>query len=449
MKRIVMLAIAAMIMTACGNKTAQGGDQDSTATVETAGAEGRDGVGVPSLKTDTMSYEIVDGIYTLSYFVDYPVAGSDSLVKSIRKFINDYLGGAYEGPLDKGRDMLKKDAEIEFGNFLESCGNADDEEIDELFLKKMVNKRVETDDFVTYRAFTSQYFGGAHGIAYESGHTFSKANGKCFGYDMMKGLDSPAFKRLIKEGLRKFFSKEGDGQGMSDEDLKEELVSFDGSIDELPLPDTEPYMTEQGVTFVYQPYEISYYAAGRPEFTVSFNDVRPYLKPQAIELFLSRQDFDVKQLVMALKHYEDYELLDGIGLKLIYEDSYQNEEMEESEVMFGKDIEKGSKEHPIGFALKATSDHAFYYSMALDTSTRPNLGFVNQKDALSFIENTLKTEPFDYEGMTYYIHPKERDGERYIHIETPYGGDDFETRYVLYPVKQDNGFWRIEIEYYV
>lgn len=159
-------------------------------------------------------------------------------------------------------------------------------------------------------------------------------------------------------------------------------------------------------------------------------------------------DFDVKKLVMALKHYEDYGLLDSIGLKLIYEDSYQNEEMEEMEVMYGKDIEKGDKE-PIGYALKATSDHAFYYSMALDTSTRPNLGFVNKKDALSFIENTLKTEPFSYEGMTYYIHPKERDGEQYIHIETPYGGDDFETRYVLYPPRQDNGFWRIEIEYYV
>ena len=271
-----------------------------------------------------------------------------------------------------------------------------------------------------------------------------------FGYDMMKGLDSPAFKKLIKEGLRKFFSKEGDEKGMSDEDLKNELIAFDGSIDELPLPDTEPYMTEQGVTFIYQPYEISYYAAGRPEFTIPFDDARPYLKLHAIELFLSdQQAFDVKKLVMALKHYEDYELLEGIGLKLIYEDSYQNEEMEEMEVMFGKDIEKGGKEEPIGYALKTTSDHAFYYSMALDTSTRPNLGFVNQKDALSFIENTLKAEPFSYEGMTYYIHPKERDGERYIHIDTPYGDDDFETRYVLYPPRQDNGFWRIEIEYYV
>ena len=44
-------------------------------------------------------------------------------------------------------------------------------------------------------------------------------SGKCFGYDMMQNTDSPAFKRLIKEGLRKFFSNDDEKQGMSDEDL--------------------------------------------------------------------------------------------------------------------------------------------------------------------------------------------------------------------------------------
>ena len=72
---------------------------------------------------------------------------------------------------------------------------------------------------------------------------------------------------------------------MSDEALKQELVSFDGDIDDLPLPDFEPYMTEQGVTFIYQPYEISYYAAGKPEFTIPYNVVKPYLTAEAIELF--------------------------------------------------------------------------------------------------------------------------------------------------------------------
>lgn len=288
MKKMMILAMAAMMMSACGNKTVKGGDNDSTATGETTVVEARDNVRMDTLKTDTMSYEKEEDIYKLSYFVDYPVEGDDSLVQSVRAFINDYLGGAYEGPLDNGRDMLKRNCEIEFGTFLENCGEVDDEDIDELFMRKLVNKRVETNTFVTFRAFTSQYAGGLHGIAYETGVTFSKVNGKCFGFDMMKGLDSPAFKQLIKEGLRKFFSKEDDEKGMSDEDLKDELVAFNGSIDELPLPNSEPYMTEEGVTFIYQPYEISYYAAGRPEFTIPYDVVRPYLTPQAIELFLSK-----------------------------------------------------------------------------------------------------------------------------------------------------------------
>ena len=42
-------------------------------------------------------------------------------------------------------------------------------------------------------------------------------------------------------------------------------------------------------TFIYQPYEISYYAAGRPEFTIPYDVVIPYLKPQTIELFLGEK----------------------------------------------------------------------------------------------------------------------------------------------------------------
>ena len=104
----------------------------------------------------------------------------------------------------------------------------------------------------------------------------------------MRDTESPAFKRLIKEGLKKYFIGEEEKKDMSDEDLLEELVSYDGSADELPLPDSEPYMTENGITFIYQPYEISYYAAGKPEFTIPYDVVMPYLKESAKELFLDK-----------------------------------------------------------------------------------------------------------------------------------------------------------------
>ena len=48
-------------------------------------------------------------------------------------------------------------------------------------------------------------------------------------------------------------------------------------------------MQEKGVKFVYQPYEISYYAAGKPEFTIPYAAIRPYLTPQAVKLFLNNR----------------------------------------------------------------------------------------------------------------------------------------------------------------
>ena len=290
MKKLLILAVAGLVLADCGNKTAKGSDNDTTATVETPAVEVSDDVRMDSLKIDTVSFDKEEGIYKFGLMAEYPVAGGDSVVKAVREFINDFLGGAYDGPLADGKAMVKRNGELMWGNFLEMCGDANEEEVDELFLYKMVNRGYETKTCVTFLASVTQYTGGAHGIGFDSGRTFSKLNGKCFGYDIMKDLDTPAFKRLIKEGLRKYFSKEGDEQGMSDEDLKEELVSFDGSIDELPLPDSEPYMTEQGVTFIYQPYEISYYAAGKPEFTIPYDVVKPYLKAQAIELFLNDND---------------------------------------------------------------------------------------------------------------------------------------------------------------
>ena len=285
MKKLLILAGAGLVLAACGNKTDKGGDNDSTAIVETPAVAVSEDVRMDLLKTDTVSFDKEEGVYKFGLMAEYPVAGGDSVVKAVREFINDFLGGAYDGPLADGKAMVKRNGELMWGNFLEMCGDANEEEVDELFLYKMVNRVYETKTCVTFLASVTQYTGGAHGIGYDSGQTFSKLDGKRFGYDMMKDLDTPAFKRLIKEGLRRYFSDEDDGQGMSDEALKEELVSFSGSIDELPLPDFEPYLTEQGVTFIYQPYEISYYAAGKPEFTIPYNVVKPYLKAQAIELF--------------------------------------------------------------------------------------------------------------------------------------------------------------------
>lgn len=286
MRKILLFAILGMMaIISCNNKgQTRSADSKDSVAVDTIVPETSCDVRMDSLKTDTLFYSKEEGKFRFNLAADYPVAGDDTLVKVVREYINDFLGGAYDGPLDDGQSMIRKNGEIMYGNFVEMCGDADLEEVFELYYYKSVEKGYETNAFITFITMGGQYTGGLHGIGFETGVTFSKSNGKTFGYDMMKDTDSPEFKQFIKEGLRKFFSTEGQ-EALSDDDLLQELVSYSGSIDELPLPDSEPYLTEKGVTFLYQPYEISYYAAGKPEFTIPYDAIRPYLTPQAVELF--------------------------------------------------------------------------------------------------------------------------------------------------------------------
>ena len=159
-------------------------------------------------------------------------------------------------------------------------------------------------------------------------------------------------------------------------------------------------------------------------------------------------DFTLKNLLDLLYHHGDYELIENSGMKFIYEASLDMGEVEGYELVYGRDIEKGEKKE-FGYELKATSPHGFFFEMSFDTSTQASLSFASQDDANTFIETVLNTEPFPYEDKTFYVHPKQQDDGQYIHLQTPYGDDDFETRYVLYPPRPRDGFILIEIEVYV
>ena len=80
---------------------------------------------------------------------------------------------------------------------------------------------------------------------------------------------------MIKEGLRQYFQSYG-ADVSTDEQLKEFLYT-DADIDNLQLPAWAPYLTEEGMLFSYQQYEIAAYAAGIPAFVISYDQLMPYL----------------------------------------------------------------------------------------------------------------------------------------------------------------------------
>ena len=50
------------------------------------------------------------------------------------------------------------------------------------------------------------------------------------------------------------------------------------------MPRHAPYITEKGFVFTYQPYEISFYAAGMPQFTVPVGEMKSFLSQTALNM---------------------------------------------------------------------------------------------------------------------------------------------------------------------
>lgn len=137
-------------------------------------------------------------------------------------------------------------------------------------------------DTLGYAVFLSQnyvYSGGAHGGVTGAGHlTFDKKSGQ-----LVKSLLDPActaqIQPLLVKGLLQYYAD--CGVKLSEEELREQL-QIEG--DQIPLPAWTPYPTAEGLTFVYQQYEIASYADGMPAFVLSLDELDPFLTPEARKL---------------------------------------------------------------------------------------------------------------------------------------------------------------------
>ena len=130
-----------------------------------------------------------------------------------------------------------------------------------------------------YAVFQSQdyiYMGGAHGGVTGAGCiTFDKATGSIVEQFIAPGCEED-IQPLLRKGLVEYFA-DADTQ-INDSNLNEYLLLEE---DLIPIPAWQPYPCEDGLVFVYQQYEIAPYAAGMPSFTVPFEEIAPYLTPEA------------------------------------------------------------------------------------------------------------------------------------------------------------------------
>ena len=143
-----------------------------------------------------------------------------------------------------------------------------------------------TDHYITYQVSSSSYTGGAHGMYADCLVTFDLDN-KC---EMnWKYLFRPECKKQVENLFYDVVGK--DSHFLASEHPKNRKELVDHFKDEKGRSVISAEGGEQcigvcdkGIVFSFQPYEISYYAAGRFDFVLPFDRVKPFMTKRAIKV---------------------------------------------------------------------------------------------------------------------------------------------------------------------
>ncbi|SKC53437.1 Protein of unknown function [Bacteroidales bacterium WCE2004] len=116
----------------------------------------------------------------------------------------------------------------------------------------------------TYTATCSDYTGGAHGMYGIINNVFDLTTGEVV-------TEPDLFADGYKEGVTALLKKALDA-----------WLAENGAEEDMVFGQPEPYdnfaVSEEGVTWTYNPYEIAPFAVGAISLTVSWADLKPYLK---------------------------------------------------------------------------------------------------------------------------------------------------------------------------
>ena len=229
----------------------------------------------------TLTWDENVGPDSIHLSIEFPDYADQRLNTAIVEHLSEMLGGSYEGDyadrdsflhhyVDRYRQDIR-DMRKDFEDLTEDLPFQLSKELD-------IVKEYETDRVVSYLVTTYEFTGGAHGFEDCRGITFRRSDGRQIGLNVLnERRGDEDWGTMMRDGLKEYFEVETDSA------LEEVLQSGDAVL--LPLPQSEPYFTKDGLAFVYQQYEIAAYAYGRPHFVIPYDKLRPYLNATGRRLF--------------------------------------------------------------------------------------------------------------------------------------------------------------------
>lgn len=236
-----------------------------------------------ALETKRFSLQEENEKVSISVAMDYPQKGEGIALPEIRQQVVEFLLPKYEGNLDNADAILKQFAQAE---------NKDlqpEEDLEYSFKATYsgnVDLIAQNPKFVTFVYDSYVFTGGAHGMSFWQAKTISKSNGKLINGNILNDKANTAeFKPLLKQGLNAYFTAQKGAVYQCDfqeADLQNEVFG-EYNVNNLPLPQSKPFLTDNGVGFAYLPYEISWYANGRISFVLPYEIMKPYLTSEALD----------------------------------------------------------------------------------------------------------------------------------------------------------------------
>ncbi|MDE7165539.1 MAG: DUF3298 and DUF4163 domain-containing protein [Bacteroidaceae bacterium] len=205
--------------------------------------------------------------------IDFPDYTDKRVNEAIAEQMSEAIGGTYEGSYADPDSLIthyttnfRKEIEAIRQELAEYDMPSDWAYTQDLLIKK----GYETDRLVTFTFREYNYSGGAHGSNKAYGMTFRKSDGRRMGTDVLnQTVNDEGWIEMRINGLMKYFDVK------NEKDLTACLLGLE--VYEIPAPSAQPYFTEEGLTFIYQQYEIAPYAAGMPSYTIPYDQLESYL----------------------------------------------------------------------------------------------------------------------------------------------------------------------------
>lgn len=163
--------------------------------------------------------------------------------------------------------------------------------------------RVETmrRGYVSLRLTVAESSDDTPGVTTITGVTMRRSDGAVFGWNMINDTTSKAFRKLMSDGVKRYMQRTLEVKQLDDEDFRNLLLPWlsksvavhgeaattiaNGQKQQLfPVPRTAPFLSQKGITFVYQPCEVAPYSAGTPVFTVPFSKAEHFMTKEAKKL---------------------------------------------------------------------------------------------------------------------------------------------------------------------